>query len=71
MTMRKMVIEQMDEMMVAVLKRKTPKERILMVSDMSEFLRSSLRIVLRQQHPEWTTAQIQQEVMRRCLNEHC
>jgi len=69
--MRKMVIEQMDEAMVAVLKRKTPTERILMVSDMSEFLRSSLRNVLRQQHPEWTTAQIQQEVMRRCLNEHC
>jgi hypothetical protein len=64
-----MVIEPMDDAMVAVLRSKTPAQRLAMVCELSEFLRIGLRRILAQQHPDWTRQQIQREVLRRCLNE--
>ena len=65
MTPRQPVVEIIDEMMVDLLRRKTPAERLNIASGMWESARVMIRGVLRQEHPEWSDEMIVQEIARR------
>ena len=58
-------IEVVDDAMAEVLRRKTPAERVAMVSALNEFLRTMLESVLRGEHPDWEDGRITNEVARR------
>ena len=58
-------IEVVDDAMAEVLRRKTPAERVAMVSALNEFLRIMLESVLRGEHPDWEDGRITNEVARR------
>lgn len=58
-------IEILDDVMVEVLRRKTAVERVAMVFDAEQTLLAMLGSHLRESHPDWTEAQINQEIARR------
>ena len=60
-------IELLDDAMVAVLRTKTPAERLAMAFDCNRTARLVIAGHLRTQHPDWIEAQIQAEVARRML----
>jgi hypothetical protein len=57
--------EVMDDLMVEVLRQKTPAERLAISHGMWRFARELLRSALRAQHPDWSEEQICQEMARR------
>jgi hypothetical protein len=65
MTFRPSVVEMMDPMMIEVLRKKTPQERLAIASGMWESARAIIRGAVRQQHPDWSEEQINQEIARR------
>lgn len=65
MTPRQPVLEIIDAMMVDLLRKKTPAERLNMASGMWESARVMIRGVVRQEHPQWSDARINQEIARR------
>ena len=65
MTPRQPVLEIIDEMMVDVLRKKTPAERLAIASGMWDSARVMIGGVLRQEHPEWSDEAIVQEIARR------
>jgi len=65
MASRQPVLEMIDEMMVDVLRTKTPAERLSIATGMWESARVMIRGVLRQEHPEWSDDAINQEIARR------
>ena len=58
-------IEILDDAMVDVLRRKTAAERVAMVFDAEQTLLAMLGSYLRESHPVWTEAQVNQEIARR------
>jgi hypothetical protein len=58
-------IEVVDEAMAAILRQKTPAERIAMAADAHRTARLLLTAQVRRQHPEWIDEQVQREVARR------
>jgi len=58
-------IEVMDEAVAEMLRRKTPAERVAMVSECHRTMRLMLEGYLRSRHPEWDDARLQAEVARR------
>ncbi len=58
---RRPVVEIIDPMMVEILRKKTPAERLKVAFGMWESARVMIRGVLRQQHPEWSESQILRE----------
>jgi hypothetical protein len=60
--------EVMDDVMVEVLRSKTPAERLAVAHGMWRFARNLLRSVLRGQHPDWTEEEINRETARRLLH---
>ncbi len=62
-------IECMDDAMVAVYKKKSPEERIKIVSEMYESARLQISDFVRHHHPDWSSQQIQKEVIKRLANE--
>ena len=58
-------IEVMDEAVAAILRQKTPAERIALASAAHRTARLLLAAQVRRQHADWTDAQIDQEVARR------
>ena len=60
-------IEVLDDRVAAILRQKTPAERIAMVGECNRTVRSVIAGRLKYEHPTWTEEQIQQEVARRML----
>lgn len=60
-------IEVVDDRMAEVLRRKTPAERIAMVSDAHRTARLLIAGHLRTRHPGWDDARVLDEVARRML----
>lgn len=60
-------IEVLDQAIVEILKRKTPSERLAMVFAANRTMRLRLEGHFRTYHPDWTDAQIQQEIAKRML----
>jgi hypothetical protein len=63
----KPVIEVIDDDMAAVLRRKTPAERLRSAHAMWQYARRRLSNMLRRQHPEWDEQQLKAEIRRRVL----
>ena len=58
-------IEVVDEQMAAILRSKTPAERIAMTSAAHRTARLLASAGVRFQHPDWDESQVQREVVRR------
>jgi hypothetical protein len=58
-------IEVLDDLMVKVLKDKTPQERIMITFNMWSSARRQLTNFLHSLHSEWSEEEIQQEVAKR------
>jgi hypothetical protein len=58
-------IEVVDEAVAAVLRQKTPAERIALAAAAHRTARELIAARLGADHPEWTAAQLQAEVARR------
>jgi hypothetical protein len=58
-------IECVDEDMAAVLRQKSPAERLEIAAGLWRFARDLIQRLLREEHPDWTDAQINAEVARR------
>lgn len=58
-------LELPDEAMCAVLRQKTEAERLAISFRMWSFARDMIHSTLRQEHPDWSSGQIDQQVARR------
>ena len=58
-------IEVVDEAVAAILRQKTPAERIAMASDANRTARAMLAAQIRSQHADWSDEQMHAEVARR------
>jgi hypothetical protein len=58
-------IEVVDEDVAAILRKKSPAERVAMASDAHHTATLMLVAQVRAHHPDWTNEQIQKEVARR------
>ena len=58
-------IEVVDEAVAAILRQKTPAERIAMAADAHRTARAMLAAQIRAQNADWSEDQIQREVARR------
>ncbi|MDB5288922.1 MAG: hypothetical protein JWL69_163 [Phycisphaerales bacterium] len=58
-------IEVVDDAVAEILRRKTPAERVEMMSAAHRTMRLIIEGSLRTRHPEWDHARIMQEVARR------
>lgn len=61
-------IELLDPQIVEILKTKTPAEKLAMIFAANRTMRLRIEGHLRTYHPDWTDAQIQQEIARRMLS---
>ena len=59
--------EVIDDDMAALLRRKTPAQRLASAHAMWRYARDRTDVLLRRQHPEWTDAQLKAEMRRRML----
>jgi len=57
--------EMIDDAMAAVLRTKTPAERLAISNGMWRSARQMIDAILRKEHPDWSAAAIQREVARR------
>ena len=62
-------IEVIDDDLAAILRQKTPAERIAMAADANETARVLAAAGIRHCHPEWSELQVRREVARRMLGE--
>jgi hypothetical protein len=62
-------VEIVDEQMAAVLRQKTPAERLKIAFNLWEFTRSTLRRQLAATHPDWTHEEVCREAARRMLHD--
>lgn len=60
-------IEVVDDDLAAVLRHKSPAERVAMIADANETARVLAAAGIRYCHPDWTEELISQEVARRML----
>jgi hypothetical protein len=58
-------IEILDDATVAMLRAKTPTERLAMVFDAERAMRSQLEGEIRTAHPDWDDKAVMQEIARR------
>lgn len=65
------VVETMDSRMVAVLRAKTPTERLAIAFGMWRSARDMLTSLLSHQHPEWSGKRVAAEVARRLSHGAC
>ena len=61
-------IELLDEQMVAMLRKKTPAEKIHMASELHQVAREILAAEIKQQHSKWSETRVQKQVAWRLLN---
>ena len=62
---RELRIEVPDPMVVEILRRMTPEERIRRAFECTSFVLKVVRNVILSQHPEWDRSRITQELIRR------
>jgi hypothetical protein len=62
---RQPVVEQLDPIVVESLRRMTPAERLARAFERWDFANEMMTSVIRQEHPQWSTVQIQREIFRR------
>jgi hypothetical protein len=62
-------IEVVDDDLAAVLRQKTPAERIAMAADANETARKLAAAGIRHDHPDWSQRDVEREVARRMLGE--
>jgi hypothetical protein len=65
MTPRRPVVEIMDDMMVDVLRKKTPAERLKIAFGMWNTARVIIRGAITTQHPDWSEDQVNREIAKR------
>lgn len=65
MTVRRPVIEVMDDDMAVILRQKSEVERLRIANRMWKSARVILRGAIRTEHPDWTIEQVNQEIARR------
>lgn len=58
-------IEVPDDEMCKILRLKSEAERLAIAFGMWRFARDMIRANLRQEHPDWTTEQVEQQTSRR------
>jgi hypothetical protein len=58
-------IEVVDKDLAAVLRRKSPMEKVAMIDAANRTARVLAAAGMRYQHPDWTEEQVQAEVIRR------
>lgn len=58
-------IEVVDDDMAAILKKKSPAERLKCAFDMWHSAKIQLSLYIKSLHPEWDEERIQKEVLRR------
>jgi hypothetical protein len=58
-------IEVIDDALAAVLRQKTPAERVAMIGSANRTARMIAAAAIQHQHPDWNEALIQAEVIRR------
>lgn len=58
-------IEVVDEAVAAILRRKTPAERVAIASDAHRTARLMTTAQVRRMHPDWTDEQVRREAARR------
>lgn len=57
--------EMMDDTMAAIMRQKTPDQRLAIAFGMWDFAKAMIRSVLQAEHPDWTAEQINRETARR------
>jgi Rv0078B-related antitoxin len=57
--------EVLDDAMAAILRQKTPAERLAIAFRMWAFAQQMVRETLRREHPEWDDAELRRQVARR------
>ena len=62
-------IEMVDRRVAAILRQKTPAERVLMGLECNEAARTILACQLKSRYPQWSDAEVQAEVARRMLGD--
>jgi Rv0078B-related antitoxin len=62
---RKFTDEILDDRMAAILRTKTPAQRLAIAFGMWSFAREMIRLNTLRQHPEWAEAEVDQYVARR------
>lgn len=65
MSRRPAVVDVMDPMVVEIMRKKTPQERLKMAFGMWDSARLMIQAHLQTEHPEWGAEQVQQEIARR------
>jgi hypothetical protein len=65
MSPRQPVVERIDPQVAAILRHKTPAEKLEMAFGMWRFARDTIRRVVAMQHPDWTPEEVQRETARR------
>ena len=58
-------IEVIEDELADVLRRKTPAERVAMISEANETMRLLISAGLRRRHPEWPEERLKAELVRR------
>lgn len=58
-------IDVIDDAMAAILRRKTPAERLRIAERMFASARVMLRGAIRASHPDWSVEQVDREIARR------
>ena len=62
-------IEVIDDDLAAILRTKSPAERVTMTAEANETARELAAAGIRHDHPDWPEFQVQREVARRMLGE--
>ncbi len=65
MSSRNAVVEVMDPMVVEIMRKKRPEERLAISFGMWESARVMIRGTLQQNYPDWSEEQVNQELVRR------
>lgn len=63
--LRRMVIEEIDDIQADILRRKSPDERLRLSCEMWEFAREVVTAAVRERHPDWDVQLQRREVVRR------
>jgi Rv0078B-related antitoxin len=61
-------VEVVDEAVAAILRTKTPAERLEMAAASGRMVRMMVRAAIQTDHPDWSEEQIRAEIVRRIHN---
>jgi hypothetical protein len=58
-------MEILDDAMAAILRQKTPAERLAIANGMWRFARDMIRATIKREHPDWSEGEVSRMVARR------